>query len=95
VVLDDAVVDHRQPAVAVEVGMGVRAGDAAVGRPPGVAEADVGGGEGDAGAADLAGALLDPDAAVDADGAAVATSLPHAQGARFPARCLAWHSRMN
>ena len=33
VVFDDAVVDHRQPALAIQVWVGVGVGDPAVGRP--------------------------------------------------------------
>ena len=39
VVLDDAVVDDREPTLAVEVRVRVGLGDAAVGRPAGVPEA--------------------------------------------------------
>ncbi len=46
--------------------MGIGLGDAAVGCPAGVAEADVCGREVDRGAGDLAGLLLDLDVAVDA-----------------------------
>ena len=65
-VLDDAVVDDREPAGVAEMGMGVGLGDAAVGCPAGVAEADVGGREIDRGVGDLAGLLLHLDMAVDA-----------------------------
>ena len=46
VVLDDAVVDERQPALVRHMRVGVAVGGAAVGGPPGVADADEAGGDG-------------------------------------------------
>ena len=91
VVLDDAVVDDRQAAGAVEVRVGVLVGDAAVGRPAGVAEPDGAAGQRGLGLPDLAGPLLDHDRAVSRHGDApgvVAAILELLQPVQDELRCV-------
>jgi hypothetical protein len=82
-VLNDAVVDNGEATGAVEMGMGVRLGDATVGGPSRVTETDVGEREIDASVGNFAGSFFDADVTVDADGNApgvVAAVLKRFQG---------------